>query len=268
MEKAKLLQIFGISLLFVGAIVGTYLVQQKTSFLPKAAIARPTCNYSSVAMGTQVGYLPGTDTRAVAFIIQGDASTYIADDYGGGAENCSGDWNQKVCNVKAVGSFTWIHSWKHCVNTVNNCSDLCRKSVTYTISEIAPTPTPTPVRSSATPTPTVYHAPTATPTPTPTFTPTPTATLTPTPRPSSTPTPTPLSSSTGQTSCSVCTSDIDNDGKVTAVDFAILRSCVGKQRSNVDGQGRSCTKTDINGDNVINSLDLSCLIKNFAKYCR
>ena len=120
------------------------------------------CDGSSIAMTTQDSNI--VLGNQVNFLLSGtDPGREFASDTWSGGVDCSGSvelgggsvWHgTKLCNVTALGSFTWTHSWKN----RSDCG-ICTKQVNYTI--IAPTATPTPL-ATETPIPPAY-----TPTPTP-----------------------------------------------------------------------------------------------------
>jgi len=100
-----------------------------------------SCNTSDITLSVRPN--PAGTNSSLTFEITGDASTYIGDDYGGGvvANSCTGDWNNKTCiSSSTPGTYTWTHTWKHCIGDFYHCSDLCSKSINYTL--VAPTPTP------------------------------------------------------------------------------------------------------------------------------
>lgn len=85
----------------------------------------------------------------------GDASTYVGDDYGGGA-SCTGSWNNKSCTAGNPGTYTYTHYWQHCVGDFNHCSNRCSVATQYTVTSSGggnPTATPTSGASGGTPTP-------------------------------------------------------------------------------------------------------------------
>lgn len=49
--------------------------------------------------------------------------------------------------------------------------------------------------------------------------------------------------------------DLDNDGKITSIDYLLLLSCLDKKPSTTLPGNRSCAKADINGDGVIDKKD-------------
>ncbi|MBI4036828.1 hypothetical protein HY385_00170 [Candidatus Daviesbacteria bacterium] len=112
----------------------------------------PACNDNQVALNANPkSVLPG---GVINFGISGDASTWIGDNFGGGAGSCSGAWNSQNCMVSNTpGTYTWTHTWKKCEGNFNNCSNTCTKSTQFIVE---PTPTVTPV-------PTVTPLPTPTP---------------------------------------------------------------------------------------------------------
>jgi len=142
---------------------------------------------------------------------------------------------------------------------------------TYTVTFVDPTPTPT-ATPTDTPTPTPTATPTYTPTPTPTDTPTPTRTPTetPTPTPTFTPTGSPTETATavptgtdtpgptatptacGDPSCM----DSDGDGYTDAQEIALGKN------PNVYC---AIMRADVNGDGVVNGLDLGTLALFFTQ---
>lgn len=79
-------------------------------------------------------------------------------------------------------------------------------------------------------------------------------TPTPTIKPSPTPTPAP-------NLCTVCSADINKDGTVNYQDLSISNSCNNKVISG------ACLNADANKDGRIDTLDTSCVGKNFGKKC-
>ncbi len=122
-----------------------------------------SANPVSVIQGGQISFT----------VASGDASTYIHDYFGGGTADDNNDgvtcsnsfYPTRTCKMTGnPGTYTWTHTWQHCIGNTSNCSGVCQKSTTYTITGSA-TPTPTPTTPVATATPTPTGAPTATPTP-------------------------------------------------------------------------------------------------------
>jgi len=101
--------------------------------VPLTGGATPTCNTSAVTLSVAPGTVAANSP--VTFNISGSASTYLGDNYGGGASGCSGPWNSKACTSSGTGgTYTWTHTWKNCVGDINNCSGICTKSVDYVVS--------------------------------------------------------------------------------------------------------------------------------------
>ena len=97
-----------------------------------------TCNTSEISLSVS----PSTVEvgQSINFIINGNASTWIGDDYQGAVINCSGSWNYRTCAANKSGTYTWTHTWKNCIENVNNCSGLCSKTASFTITA-PPSPT-------------------------------------------------------------------------------------------------------------------------------
>jgi hypothetical protein len=73
-------------------------------------------------------------------VTAGDASTWWRNEFSGGVTNCTETifgWETR-CRAYTSGTFTWTRIWKHCVGDINNCSQECRKSVTFTINRLLP----------------------------------------------------------------------------------------------------------------------------------
>lgn len=118
-----------------------------------------TCNQVTL----QASPNPVTANKTINFTISGDASTYIGDNFGSGAVNCHGPWNNISCTASAQpGAYTWNHTWKHCVGDFNHCSDTCSVSLKYQIASASSSPSPLPT---PTPKPTSSSTPTTTPSP-------------------------------------------------------------------------------------------------------
>jgi len=125
--------------------------------------------------------------------------------------------------------------------------DILGQVTNLTISIVLPTPAPT-----FSPTPTNSPAPRPTATPTPTITPQPTATPTATKTP--TPTPTPTATITLTPTPTPIPGDIDGDGYVTMVDYAIFVSKYG-------GNDSSC---DFNKNGFVEMGDYTILVNNYG----
>lgn len=102
---------------------------------PSVQPSAPICNSDSVSLSVSPN---NTNLGSqINFRISGDASTYINDHFGGGANNCSGNWavggSGLTCNAAAAGNFIWTHSWKHCEGSINNCSDTCTKTANFSV---------------------------------------------------------------------------------------------------------------------------------------
>lgn len=111
-----------------------------TSGVVKAVTSGISCNQVSLNASPN----PVATSRIVNFSISGDASTFVGDSFGGGAANCKGSWNNLSCTAaNQPGTYTWTHTWKHCVGDFNHCSDTCSASLSYRVSSSLSTPTPT-----------------------------------------------------------------------------------------------------------------------------
>jgi hypothetical protein len=90
-----------------------------------------SCNTNEITLSVVPN--PTNVTSPISFKIAGDASTWLGDDYGGGATGCTGTWNNKTCTSGVAGTYTWTHTWKHCVGDFDHCSSTCSKSINYAI---------------------------------------------------------------------------------------------------------------------------------------
>ncbi len=73
-------------------------------------------------------------------VTAGDASTWWRNEFSGGVTNCTETvygWETK-CKSYTSGTFTWTRYWKRCIGDINNCSQECRKSVSFTINRLLP----------------------------------------------------------------------------------------------------------------------------------
>jgi len=141
-KKVKIfLGVIAFLLLTITGILGIITIQKNGlpfNLSKKAAegnikgIENISCNTNEIALN--IAPSPVKTGSLIQFNITGDASTWIADDYGGGAVNCSGNWNKKNCtSSSSPGTFTWTHKWKHCVGDFQNCSPECLISKTYIV---------------------------------------------------------------------------------------------------------------------------------------
>lgn len=98
--------------------------------------AQPVCNTISLAASPS-SVNPG---KPINFTINGDASTFVGDNFDGGASNCSGSWNNQTCTAgNTPGTFTWTHTWKRCVGDINTCSGTCTATKQFNVAA-APVP--------------------------------------------------------------------------------------------------------------------------------
>lgn len=173
-KNSKILKknlLFYIIILFFILLALTFLSQknQKNLIFTKAQNP-PLCNPNNLTM--TVNPNPAPINSLIEFSLSGtEGDTWIEDNwYPSGGVNCQGAfWGRKTCQALRTGFYIWEHKWKKCIGSIDNCSDYCAKTVTFSIvDQIVPSPTPT-----QTPTPTPTHTPTPTQTPTPTPTPTP-----------------------------------------------------------------------------------------------
>lgn len=121
-----------------------------------------SCNTSEISLSISPN--PVASSEQATLNINGDASAYLNDNFGGGI-TCVNDWswtNQgtraiKTCTAGNPGSYSWTHTWRHCEGGTDDAhcsssSNLCAKQLNFTVASTS-TPTPTPT-SSPTPTPT------------------------------------------------------------------------------------------------------------------
>lgn len=138
-------------------------------FSIQSSAAAPSCNADSVSL--DISPNPISPNGSVTFSVsQGDASTFVQNvwsgttaggnnhpgvnidgkcgcDYHGGS-SCDSD--STTCTAAWAGSYTWTRYWKHCEGNLQNCSNWCSKSKTFTVSSSASC---TAITSSASPSP-------------------------------------------------------------------------------------------------------------------
>lgn len=116
---------------------------------------RPTCNPDNVIM--IVNPQPATVNQEIEFFVGGsEGDTWIEDSFSpNDGVDCQGPiWGKKVCRALKEGTFQWTHKWKKCFGDFNNCSDVCQKTIPFTISSSAvanPTTIPIPTLTPAPP---------------------------------------------------------------------------------------------------------------------
>lgn len=95
------------------------------------------CNTSEISLNISPN--PVKPGESFNFKISGDASTWISDNYGGGAINCTGTWNNKICKATSTpGTYTWTHKWKKCIGNFENCSSECSISKNFSVVSASP----------------------------------------------------------------------------------------------------------------------------------
>lgn len=60
--------------------------------------------------------------------------------------------------------------------------------------------------------------------------------------------------------------DLDNDGKITAIDYGLLATCIGKKPATILPGGKSCIKADLNGDGTIDQKDLDLISQKLKSF--
>jgi len=97
------------------------------------------CNENEVQLSVSPN--PANIGNFITFsVVAGDASTWWRNEFSGGVSDCSEinyGWSTR-CRAVSSGTFTWTRIWRHCVSDINNCSQECRKSISFTIRGLRP----------------------------------------------------------------------------------------------------------------------------------
>lgn len=81
--------------------------------------------------------------QALTFNVSGSqGSTWLDDQINGGVSNSGGFWGSRTLTANNPGTYTWTHYWRNTApNRTDIVSDLCQKSVSFTINQpITPPP--------------------------------------------------------------------------------------------------------------------------------
>ncbi|MER3569994.1 MAG: hypothetical protein C4348_00005, partial [Patescibacteria group bacterium] len=97
---------------------------------------RPQCNTNEVQLSISPNHSNLGDVIRF-FVSSGDASTWWRNEFSdpNAVINCNETrfgWETQ-CRANKPGTFTWTRIWRHCEGNFDNCSEECRKTVSFTI---------------------------------------------------------------------------------------------------------------------------------------
>lgn len=118
------------------------ILQVKRDYEVSISIKPPPPSQEIICNDISLNVSPNTSNIAqnINFTINGDGSTFVGDSWSGGVSGCGGAWNSKTCTAQSAGSFTWTHTWRHCVGDFDHCSPLCSKSAPFQVQGLTPPP--------------------------------------------------------------------------------------------------------------------------------
>jgi len=124
-----------------------------TITLTAAATATPTptpsgvvCNSNNVTL-TVSPSSPRVGQQVTFSLTTLEGNTFIEDAWSpSGGVDCTGGVTStasKTCMTLSAGNYSWQHSWRKCEVDFDHCSEVCSRTINYTIQPVNGTPLPT-----------------------------------------------------------------------------------------------------------------------------